>query len=176
MIRVKTTTEIAHGVPMNRTSASLGRGTNPANPTNPKKPTHPRSMRARGRRGESLTSARDRKRLHERNLAERARVEGMLANVAAPIERRNHRREWVKEEPAFLARQTWLRQVEPLGCPVCGDDRIVTDEVMHGGTLRMSECLHCDHRWTDRPKAQWVELGARMNRDERPRALQIVER
>ncbi|MCH8883229.1 MAG: 50S ribosomal protein L4 [SAR324 cluster bacterium] len=49
--------------------------------------------------------------------------------------------------------------------------KIVSDEVMHGGTLRMWECLHCEHRWTSRPKGRWVELGARMTRATRPLAI-----
>jgi hypothetical protein len=100
----------------------------------------------------------------------------MLASAAAPIERRARDRDSASEDAIFHARPSRLRALQPAGCPVCGDDRIVTDEVMYGGRLRISECLHCDHRWTQRPKGHWVELGARMNRDWRPRALPVVER
>ena len=133
----------------------------------------PGGIRARGRRGESLASARDRFRLRERNQAERERVEGMLASVAVPIERRADSRESIDIEYTRLP--VGLRAVQPVGCPVCGDGRTVTDEVMHGGTLRVSECLHCEHRWTQRPTARWAELGANMNRAGRPQALESVE-
>jgi hypothetical protein len=52
----------------------------------------------------------------------------------------------------------------PSSCPVCGQGRIASDEVMHGGTLQVSECLDCEHRWTQRPDGRWFELGARMSR------------
>lgn len=130
-------------------------------------------IRARGRRGESLASARDRLRLRERNQAERERVEGMLASVAVPIERRAHSRESI--DIGYKRLPVGLRAVQPMGCPVCGDGRTVTDEVMHGGTLRVSECLHCEHRWTQRPTARWAELGANMNRTGRPQAHESVE-
>jgi hypothetical protein len=137
----------------------------------------PGGIRARGRRGESLASARDRLRLRERNQAERERVEGMLAGAAVPIERRAHSRESIdigyNRFPIGLP--AGLRAVQPAGCPVCGDSRTVSDEVMHGGMLRVSECLHCEHRWTRRPKARWAELGANMNRTGRPQALESVE-
>ncbi len=120
----------------------------------------------RGRWGESLASSRDRKRLFERNTAERERVEGVVAGVAVPVERRAHRRESAGPEAAQTRLQLndRLHELEFAGCRVCGDDRVVADEVMHGGTLRVLECLHCEHRWTQRPKARWVDLGARMNR------------
>ena len=132
-------------------------------------------QRARGRRGESLASSRDRQRLRERNMAERERVEGMIASVPVPVERRSHRRESLVREYDRHTPSTELRTAEPVGCPVCGDSRIVTDEVMHGGTLRMSECLHCDHRWTRRPKGHWIELGARMSRSARRGATRTAE-
>jgi len=140
----------------------------------------PGGIRARGRRGESLASARDRLRLRERNQAERERVEGMLASVAVPIERRAHSRKCresidIGYKRLSLGLPAGLRAVQPMGCPVCGDNRTVTDEVMHGGTLRVSECLHCEHRWTQRPTARWAELGANMNRTGRPQALESVE-
>lgn len=172
MIRVKTTTGISPRHPANREdrknrqdrkSAGFGR------------PALKPAFRARGRRGESLASARDRHRLRERNRAERARVEGMLANVAAPIERRVERREATATQGTVPRRHSGLRTVQPVGCPVCGDERVVTDEVMYGGTLRMSECLNCEHRWTERPKGHWAELGARMNRDWAPRPLRVME-
>ena len=63
-------------------------------------------------------------------------------------------------------------------CPVCASGKVVSDEVVHvggtsgarggarggakGATLRLSECLHCDHRWTDRTRGRWSEIGLRM--------------
>ena len=171
MTRVKSTTHISKDPSPNRTPASFARSTSPA------------GIRARGRRGESLASARDRKRLRERNTQERERVEGMIDNMAVPVERRTRRRESLVAECTTLSLPSGhhagvhadIRAVQPVICAVCGDGRIATDEVMHGGNLRVSECLHCEHRWTERPKGRWVELGARMNRDARPRALHVVE-
>ena len=128
--------------------------------------------RARGRRGEQLTSARDRQRLREREAAERDRVERMLASVPVSPDRRLGLR-----APGTAFKQAGLRIVEPTTCPICGDARVVTDEVMHSGTLRLAECLQCEHRWTERPERRWVELGARMNGGtgpQSPRSLQSV--
>ena len=159
MNRVRSTNQISRGRTQNRTQASF---------TNVKPPA---GLRARGRRGESLASPRDRQRLRERNSAERERVEGMLASSPVPVERRAHHREACPVET-----KPRLRALQPARCPVCGDRRVVTDEVNHGGTLRMSECLHCEHRWTQRPKGRWVELGTRMNRVGRPRAMEGAAR
>jgi len=136
-----------------------------------------RGFRARGRKGRGLASARDRSRLREADLAERARVEKMFSTVAIPDDRRSDDRDSNAEHEMrgldFESRAHHFSNPDPnpnqstslwpRHCPVCGDARIVTDEVLHGGTLSMSECLHCDHRWTERPKARWVELGTRMN-------------
>lgn len=62
-----------------------------------------------------------------------------------------------------------LRAVPDRGCPVCASAKVVSDEVMHGGTIRLSECLHCDHRWTERVGRRWSQLGATMARGARPR-------
>jgi hypothetical protein len=166
MVRFKSTVRIGRNRSQTqaerRTAESFARSTTPG------------GVRARGRRGESLASARDRQRLRERNRAERARVEGMIAGQPIPVERRAHGREALASEYKPLAASFELRPAQA-GCPICGDDKIVTDEVMHGGTLCVSECLHCEHRWTQRPKGRWVELGRRMNRSARPRAIQAVE-
>jgi hypothetical protein len=161
MTRVKSTTHISRGRSPNRTLAGFARSTPLA------------GHRARGRRGEGLASARDRQRLRERKTAERDRVEGMIAGVEIPVERRAHGRESRVLEYTPVSMQPGLRAMQPAGCPVCGDGRIVSDEVMHGGTLRVSECLHCEHRWTQRPKGRWVELGTTMSRAGRPRANQV---
>ncbi len=111
----------------------------------------PRPKRRRGRReagaagfGGRLASARDRTYAQERNAAERERVEKMFAGVpVAPdpvVARRSGR----------VAPGARLRVVPDAGCPVCASTKVATDEVAHGGLLRLSECLHCDHRWTER--------------------------
>jgi hypothetical protein len=33
-------------------------------------------------------------------------------------------------------------------CVVCGSRNVRTDAVEHDGWLALSECAHCDHRWT----------------------------
>ncbi len=134
------------------------------------------SFRAPGRKGHALASPRDRDRLREKNRAERVRVEKMFETPTTIDDRRVQRRDSRDRNEARalspLAPVSPFRG--PIGlanrpfehCPVCGDDRIVSDEVfhVHGGTLSMSECLHCDHRWTRRPNTRWVGLGTRMNR------------
>ncbi len=166
MTRVKSTTQIGQERSQNRTRASFARTTQPG------------GYRARGRRGEGLASARDRQRLRERNKAERERVEGMIASLEIPVERRADGRESrvleYMPDSIQLGHGHGLRAMQPASCPVCGDGGIVTDEVMHGGTLRVSECLHCEHRWTRRPKGRWVELGTTMSRGGRPRANQAL--
>lgn len=162
MARFESTTQIGNEQSQtrtrhpNRTSGGFGR------------PTKSGGIRARGRRGEALASARDRQRLRERNQAERERVERMIASVPLPSERRAGGRASFGSENMPDAVSFGLHSAQAATCPVCSDDRIVTDEVMHGGTLRVSECLHCEHRWTQRPKGRWVELGTRMNRAVRP--------
>jgi hypothetical protein len=84
-----------------------------------------------------------------------------------------------------------LPSVQGRACPVCASRKVVSDEVAHinaaddakqgakgggkegakggakgrtmGVTLRLSECLHCDHRWTERIRGPWSELGQRMS-------------
>jgi hypothetical protein len=36
------------------------------------------------------------------------------------------------------------------GCPVCGSQEVMHDEVAESSTLQLAECRHCDHRWTAR--------------------------
>lgn len=61
------------------------------------------------------------------------------------------------------------------GCPVCASSKVTTDEVFQrgatptGGMLRLSECLICDHRWTEKPRRRFTEAGARMSRASRNR-------
>ena len=155
--------------------AKLARSANSASSAMPPSASSSPGHRARSRKGYALASARDRTRLRERSVAERDRVEKMLATAPLPDDRRGNTRDphGNREELRHLdfGRAVGRTAGLPCTCPVCGDSRIVTDEVIHGGTLSMSECLHCDHRWTARPKARWVDLGARMNRAGRSRSL-----
>jgi hypothetical protein len=130
----------------------------------------PIDRRARGRRGESLASARDRERLRERNAAERARVEKMFARAPIDLGRRARRRPR-RSESASPVR---LRSLASTDCPVCGDGRVASDEVRHQGPLQLLECLHCEHRWTERPRARRAESGPSVVRPERPRATRGV--
>ena len=122
--------------------------------------------------------------------AERARVErmwGRVPAVGAPI--RSGRGVHARDEGvspgcgASIARSgdvvpagptvdagRGLRALGVVGaeasCPVCASAKLAADEVLHGGRLRLVECLHCDHRWTERPARRWAELGAAMGRSE----------
>jgi hypothetical protein len=143
----------------------------------------PRRFRAR------LASARDRQRLGERNREERERVEQMLATVPVPVESTaempieaavawssphelhpNGSPYSLQQDPQQeLARES-LQGWRPQGCPVCGGTQVACDEVIQLGTLRLSECLRCEHRWTERGPGRWAEVGARMNRSGRRRS------
>jgi hypothetical protein len=117
-----------------------------------------------------LASARDQQRLGERNREERERVEKMLATAPIPLES--------PSEMPIEASVAWdaplelrpnraprsLQGLTPRGCPVCGGKRVVCDEVIQLGTLRLSECLRCEHRWTERGPKRWAEVGAPMTR------------
>ena len=145
--------------------------------------------------GNGLASPHDRARVRDRNAAERSRVEQMFASGAPPTERRRALRgisasaafegrtiDSLPGQPQFnsqpppqprtaLAARSALRAVPSNGCPVCTSQTIVTDDVMHAGMLRLSECLHCDYRWTERLSRNWSQLGARMARAHRPRIV-----
>lgn len=58
-------------------------------------------------------------------------------------------------------------------CPVCGADRVRTDEVADRELVRLAACLRCDHRWTERltPAAAVAAAGAPA-----PRRAASVER
>ncbi len=122
--------------------------------------------------GARLASTRDRQRLRERHAQERERVEKMLTSALDPIEPPTG---WAKSSDAPGRRTPPTRHaLAPVGCPVCGATQIVSDEVMQLGTLRLSECSRCDHRWTHRSHDRWAEVGATMNRPGRPNALRSV--
>ena len=115
----------------------------------------------RSHSGSGLASARDRQRVRERNAAERARVERMLAS--APLS--GSLSGSPQALPGSAARgSASLRALPSPGCPVCSSGRTASDEVYQQGTLRLWECLHCDHRWTERPSRRWAEIGASMAR------------
>ncbi len=122
--------------------------------------------------GARLASARDRQRLRERHAEERERVEKMLVSVPDPIEPPSG---WAKSSDASGRRTLPTRNaLARVGCPVCGATQIVSDEVMQLGTLRLSECSRCDHRWTQRSRDRWAEVGATMSRPGRPNTLRVV--
>jgi hypothetical protein len=111
------------------------------------------------RRAGGLASARDRRRLRERNAAERARVEKMMASAPMPLDPDSGDAECGRGR-GFAG----LRSVPAPCCPVCGGNDLHFDEVMHAGALRLARCSRCDFRWTERPRSRWAELGARMSR------------
>ena len=135
-----------------------------------------RSRRASGRArreggpagfGGRLSSARDRQQVRERNAAERTRVEEMLASAPIDAEPRMSAQPSSIEQPRPPSSAFHLRALSgsPAGCPVCESGKVVRDDVFEAGTtLRLSECLNCEHRWTTRPRplARWSELGQRM--------------
>jgi hypothetical protein len=131
--------------------------------------------------GDGLASPRDRARVRERNAAERTRVEQMLANVPSPVDLRTTRRgldpvsanlRWTPgDEDSTAAPRAGLRAVPSQGCPVCASSTVVTDQVMNGGAMRLSECLHCEYRWTERPGRNWSQLGETMTRRARPQIV-----
>jgi hypothetical protein len=97
-----------------------------------------RAVRAGG-----LSSARDRARLREREAAERARVESVLARGPREAEPRRGAR---AQAHAHASR----------ACAVCGGDQILEDEVFEGGGFRLGWCRRCDHRWTERLSPRFV--------------------
>ena len=115
----------------------------------------------RSHAGSGLASARDRQRVRERNAAERSRVERMLATAPLPATGDGAPRPL---SSTTARRPASLRPLPGRGCPVCSSSRTASDEVFQQGTLRLWECLHCEHRWTERPGRRWAELGASMAR------------
>lgn len=129
-----------------------------------------------------LASARDRQRLRDRNQEERARVEKMLAatpdSLDTPIDARTGIRADSPLGSPVESGASWgnrealstyhpppsLHGLETLGCPVCGSEDLRCDEVVQLGTLRLSECLRCEHLWTQRGPDRFAEVGAPMHR------------
>ena len=151
----------------------------------------PARSRSRSRAGAAgfgggLASPRDRARVRDRNAAERARVEEVLASAPLPVDRRPEGR-WSTSTGAAeglalptptptppAASPPNLRVVPTGGCPVCTSQSVVSDEVMHGGSIRLSECLHCDHRWTERVGRRWSQLGRTMTRSAGPSVVALA--
>lgn len=143
--------------------------------TNAGRPRRPVRVRGGAAGYGRLASPRDRQAARDRNTAERARVEEMLASAPLPSDRRRAR--WTPpvtptlDSPAETSRDgskaSRLRALPtmPAGCPVCESTKVTSDEVARpGGSLRLSECLHCDHRWTEKPVRRFAELGGAMGR------------
>lgn len=153
-------------------SVKRGNGLSAMNPVRSQTPSLRSSDRARplSRSRGRLASARDRQRLRERQFAERARVEEMLATAPIPLPAPSvspspslspspspspspsASQELIAFVPEGPSRLRGLRP-QPSTCPVCASEKVVCDEVVSGGLLKLSECLHCEHRWTKRPRA-----------------------
>ena len=118
-----------------------------------------------------LASARDRQTARDRNAAERARVEEMFSSAPLPSDRRRAR--WTSPASVPVSEGSPAPRLRalpamPSGCPVCASTTVTTDEVARtGGSLRLSECLHCDHRWTEVPTRRFTVLGGAMGRRSR---------
>ena len=106
--------------------------------------------------GGRLASARDRERARDRNREERARVEGALAD--APMPGLLPAASGTASIPSETS--VGLHSVGERGCPVCSHTDLTFDDVRDGGrTLRLGECLRCDHRWTERPRRAGRAIG-----------------
>ena len=116
-----------------------------------------RERRVRGRQtngylslGHTLGSERDRQRLRARNADERERVERMLASVPSPADPPSTvATAEIRSLSQALASAPHSSWSAASACPVCESSKVVRDEVFRAGSIRLSECLHCDFRWTD---------------------------
>ncbi len=103
-----------------------------------------------------LSSARDRARLREREQAERARVEKVLARGPRDLERRRRDREdavavaAARPDAIAAARPAARGSRAAVCCRVCGGHEVVQDEVSDRGVFCLAQCLRCEHRWTER--------------------------
>lgn len=172
-VRAYDTTEVASKYINTRPRERLAMNRTAPNRTNPSSSSlsgRPRrSARVRGGAAGYgwLSSARDRQVARDRNAAERARVEEMFASAPLPSDRRRAR--WAAPTAAVEAvpSQARLRGLpaKPASCPVCESTSVTRDEVAKpGGSLRLAECLHCDHRWTEKPARRFAALGSAMER------------
>ena len=100
-----------------------------------------------------LSSARDRARLREREVAERGRVERVLARGPRDVERRRADRDPASHAASISTSSTSV-------CGVCGSGEVFEDEVGEGFRLgpglRLAWCRRCDHRWTERLAIRFV--------------------
>ncbi len=119
-----------------------------------------------------LGSARDRARLREREAAERARVERVLARGPREAERRREERiDSPQGAQAIAAAPARTEGAPPIptridaatmratACGLCGGRDVVEDEVgggRGGGPILLGRCRRCDHRWTD----LWTERSS----------------
>jgi len=114
------------------------------------------------RLGRGLASLRDRRRLRERDAAERARVERALATAPLPSEP-NPGPIRARLPKRSTSRVVQLARTRParrgsvptplLRCSICAGSDVLLDEVVHDGQLlRLGQCGRCSHRWTDRPR------------------------
>ena len=61
------------------------------------------------------------------------------------------------------------------GCPICGSHEVMHDEVLELGTLQLSECRHCDHRWTGACESEsFLGLTTRSMMQVRPPCFEIL--
>jgi len=121
----------------------------------------------------ALGSARDRARLRERVVAERARVERVLARGPLEVERRREERADSRRDarsiapmPARTAAAPAIRArldaatMRATACGLCGGRDVVEDEVgggRGGGRILLGRCRRCDYRWTERWTESWTE-------------------
>jgi len=122
------------------------------------------------RLGRGLASLRDRRRLRERDAAERARVERALATAPLPSEP-NPGPIRARLPKRSTSRVVQLARTRParrgsvptplLRCSICAGSDVLLDEVVHDGQLlRLGQCGRCSHRWTERPRDASDASGA----------------
>jgi hypothetical protein len=52
------------------------------------------------------------------------------------------------EDDAMQSNAPQNAEVAASCCSICGSEAVVCDEVLGEPTLRLGECLRCEHRWT----------------------------
>jgi len=112
------------------------------------------AKRAAGVGPRTLASARDRARLRERESAERARVEQVLAR--GPLGPQVRDEEPSRARPASRARVA-PRAAAPCVCRLCGGGDVALDFVFDRGTWQLARCGRCDFIWTERAAARPAE-------------------
>lgn len=120
-----------------------------------------------------LASARDRARLRERQAAERARVERVLAR--GPRETASSARAVAREagradaDRERAAASLVPAEVSPdrATCRVCRGRDVSVDQVVEWGLWRLAQCRRCDHRWTERAAEPFAPRLRRPGRHDR---------